>query len=61
MPFITFLAIIVGLFLLAVSLTRPKQAGSMLGPILVLAMVGAIAIFGVTWFLSGDSLRELLN
>ena len=60
-PFIIFLAIIVGLFVLAVSLTRPKRAGSMLGTILVLAMVGAIAVFSVTWFLSGESLRSLLN
>ena len=60
-PFIIFLAIIVVLFILAVSLNNPKRAGSMLGTILVLGMAGTIAIFGVTWFLSGESLRSLLN
>lgn len=60
-PAIIFIAIIAGLFVLAVSLTRPKRAGAMLGTILVLGMVGAIAVFGLTWFLSGESLQFLLN
>jgi hypothetical protein len=60
-PAIIFLAVIAGLFVLAVSLTRPKRAGAMLGSILVLGVVGAIAVFGLTWFLSGETLRTLLN
>lgn len=33
----------------------------MLGSILLLGMVGAVAVFGLTWFLSGETLRMLLN
>jgi uncharacterized membrane protein len=60
-PFAIILGIIGLLVVAATMLTRPRQAASLLGNMLMFGSAALIVIMLVLWFLTGDSIRSYLD
>lgn len=60
-PFLILLLIVIFCIVLGKILISPKGAGSLLGHMLTGLALACVVIFSVTWFLSGDSIRSMLN
>ena len=60
-PFIIILGLTGLLVVVGLMLTRPRQAASLLGNMLMFGSAALIVILLVLWFLTGDSIRTYLD
>ncbi len=60
-PFIMILGLTGLLVVVGLMLTRPRQAASLLGNILMFGSAAVLVIGLVLWFLTGDSVRSYLD